>query len=96
MSDRGLKQVREIANKKGIKGEINISKAKNKRFNIIVDNKLINFGLWPFKGKGTYIDHHDEKIRNAWRARHEKILKDDKPAYKNKHSADFYAYHLLW
>jgi hypothetical protein len=97
MSDRGLRLVKQIAKEKGIKGDINISNAKGKRFNIRVDGKLINFGSYPYSKYGAYIDHRDEDIRNAWRARHEKILlKDGKPAYKDKHSAEFYSYHLLW
>lgn len=94
--NRKLQIVRNIAKKKGIIGEINISKAKGKRFQIIVNNKTINFGLWPYNGHGAFIDHHDEKIRKAWKARHQKILKDGKPAYKNKLSPEYYSYNLLW
>ena len=95
-SDRGLAIVRKIAKKKRITGEINISNIKNKRFNIIVNGKIIHFGLYPFAGKGTYIDHKDKKIKKAWQARHEKILKNGKPAYLDKTSPEYYSYHLLW
>lgn len=58
--NRKLDVVQKIAKKKKIKGEINISKKKNKRFSITVDGIMINFGLWPYSAKGTYLDHHDE------------------------------------
>ena len=96
MTDRGLRLVKQIAKEKGIKGEINISNAKGKRFNIRVDGKLINFGSYPFSKYGAYIDHHDDDIRNAWRARHSKIMVDGKPAYLNKFSPEYYSWHLLW
>lgn len=96
MNNRGLDVVRDIAKKKGIKGDINISNAKSKRFNIRVDGVLINFGLWPYSGNGTFIDHHDKNIREAWRARHSKIMKNGKPAYLDKSSPEFYSWNLLW
>ena len=96
MNDRGLSIVKKIAKIKGIEGEINISKVKNKRFSIKYNNKTINFGLWPFSANGTYIDHHDNKIRDAWRARHSKIMKDGKTAYLDKSSPEFYSWNLLW
>lgn len=55
--------------------------------------KRIHFGA---KGGQTFIDHKDEKKRKAWRARHSKIMKDGKPAYKNKDSPEFYSWFLLW
>ena len=60
------------------------------------NNKTINFGLWPFSANGTYIDHHDNKIRDAWRARHSKIMKDGKTAYLDKSSPEYYSWNLLW
>lgn len=96
MDDRKLAQARAVAKNKGIKEEINISNAKNKRFSVIVDGKTINFGLYPFSGKGTFLDHKDEKIREAWRARHSKILKEGKPAYLNKNSPEYYSWNILW
>lgn len=73
------------------------SNVKNKRFSIITPKgKKINFGLYPFKGYGTYIDHLNDKLRENWRARHSKILKDGKPAYLNKESPEYYSWHILW
>lgn len=77
---------------------IKASNVKNKRASIVdPSGKIINFGLWPYKGKGTYIDHKDDKIRNAWRARHEKIkTKEGRYAYKDPYHASFYSWWLLW
>ena len=94
--DRKLAVVQKIAKDKGIAGEITESKAKGKRFAIKVDGKTINFGAWPFKKDGAFIDHKDEKIRSAWRARHEKILKAGKPAYLDKSSPEYYSWNILW
>lgn len=71
-----------------------LSGAKTKRYYVIYNNKIINFGL---KNGDTYVDHNDKNKRKAWRARHSKILlKDGSPAYKNKSQASFWSYHILW
>ncbi len=94
--DRRLGMVQRVAKNMGITDDIEISRAKGKRFSVISPSgKKINFGSYPFKN-GTFIDHGDEKIRTAWRARHRSILKDGKPAYLNKESAEYYSWHLLW
>ena len=97
--DRKLNIVRDIAKKKGIKNwnTLAVAEAKNKRFSIISPSgKKINFGLYPFYGDGTYIDHKNDKIRDAWKARHMKILKDKKPAYLNLESPEYYSFNILW
>ena len=95
--DRKLAIVQKIAKQKSIDGEITESKAKGKRFAIKVDGKTINFGSWPFKKDGAFIDHGDKKLKDAWMARHEKILlKSGEPAYKDKSSPSYYSYRLLW
>lgn len=74
--------------------EFGESRAKNKRFYVIYDGKKINFGL---KGGQTYITHHDDQKRRAWRARHSKILlKDGRPAYTVKAQPEYWSWHLLW
>ena len=94
--DRKLKQAQLIANKKGL-GKLEISNAKGKRFAIkSPSGKLINFGLWPYTGKGTFIDHGDEKIKEAWQARHSKIMNGGQPAYLNKESPEYYSWNILW
>jgi hypothetical protein len=97
--DRLLNKAKKIAKSKSIVNwnTLEIAKAKDKRFSIISPSgKKINFGLFPFKGQGTFIDHGDIKIRDAWRARHSKILKDGKKAYEDKESPEYYSYNILW
>jgi hypothetical protein len=97
MSQRGLQIVQNIARNIGIEGDIKVSNRKGKRFMITLpDGKTIHFGLYPFSGEGAYIDHGDDKIKKAWKKRHSKILKDGKPAYKNKDSPEYYSWHILW
>ena len=95
---RKLSLVRRKAKELNIKGKIENSDKVNKRFMITLDdNSVIHFGLWPYKGRGAFIDHHDEKIKSAWQARHTKImLKDGSPAYLNIYSPNYYNWHLLW
>ena len=97
--DRKLSTVIQIAKQKNITNlnTLEISKVKNKRFSIISPSgKKINFGLFPFKGKGTFIDHNDKKLKEAWKARHSKIMIDGKQAYLNKESPEYYSWNLLW
>ena len=48
------------------------SNRKGKRFMIKIDNKNYHFGALPFE-KGTFIDHKNQKIKNAWIARHKDV-----------------------
>ena len=97
MSQRGLQIVQNIARNIGIEGDIKVSNRKGKRFAITrPDGKVIHFGVWPYTGDGTYIEHGDDKIKKAWCARHKKILKAGKPAYKNPDSPEYYSWHILW
>ncbi len=94
---RKLSVVRRIAKELGIKGTLEVSNKTNKRFMITLDDgTVIHFGLWPYNGRGAFIDHKDEKLLNAWQARHSKIMKDGEPAYLNPNSAEYYSWHLLW
>ena len=96
MSARNLQIARNIAKNEGIEGTISNSRKKDKRFVITrLDGVKIHFGLYPYS-IGTFLDHEDKKIRKAWRARHRKILKDGKPAYKNPDSPEFYSWRILW
>lgn len=88
--------VREKAKKLGIANSHTIERSnrEGKRFKILVGTRYIHFGSDVGK---TFIDHHDEKIRAAWRARHREIkLKNGKPAYQDKNSPEYYSWHLLW
>ena len=94
---RKLSVVNRIAKELTIKGKIEVSDKVNKRFMItLLDGTIIHFGLWPYKGRGAYIDHHDEKIRKAWQARHSKVMLNNEPAYLNIYSPEYYSWHLLW
>ncbi len=94
---RKLSVVKRIAKELGIKGKLEVSDRKNKRFKITLDdNSVIHFGQFPFNGRGTFIDHKDEKLLNAWRARHSRVMKDGEPAYLNPNSASYYSWNLLW
>ena len=61
-----------------------------KRYQIKVENKTIHFGS---KGGSTYIDHKNEKTKQAWIARHKVNENWDKSGLK---TAGFWAKHLLW
>ena len=63
---------------------------KGKRYMIKRNGKTIHFGAYPFK-KGTFIDHKDQRIKNAWIARHRGDKNWDVPW-----SAIWLSRHLLW
>jgi hypothetical protein len=96
--DRKISVAIKIAKEKGLNfNSLSLSTANNKRFSIrSPTGKLINFGQWPFSGKGAFIDHGDEKIKEAWKARHSKIMKQGKPAYLNPESPEYYSWNILW
>jgi len=92
-----LSVVKRIAKELNIKGKLEVSNKTNKRFMITLDdNSVIHFGLWPYKGRGAYIDHKDEQIRKAWQARHSKVMLNNEPAYLNTNSPNYYNWNLLW
>jgi Family of unknown function (DUF5754) len=94
---RKLSVVRRKAKELSIEGKIENSDKKNKRFMItLVDGTVIHFGQWLYKGRGAFIDHHDEKIKTAWKARHSKIMLYNEPAYLNIYSPSYYSWNLLW
>jgi hypothetical protein len=72
------------------------SSRKEKKYMVKVKgNKIIHFGQAGAKdfksGKATKED------RKAYRARASKILlKNGKPAYKNKDTPAYWSYHFLW
>jgi hypothetical protein len=71
------------------------SNRKNKRFYVLLpNNKYIHFGS---NTNNTYYDHQDIKKRDAWRARHSKIINSKGvPYYLIKSSPEYWAYNLLW
>lgn len=70
------------------------SKIKNKRYYVVYNEKIINFGS---KNGSTYIDHKDKVKKDNWFKRHSKI-KNKKGEYviNNKESASFWSANLLW
>lgn len=81
------------------------STRKNKKYMVRTPKgKLIHFGSntheqykdsTPLK-LYSHLDHGDKERRANYRARHEKVMKDGKPAYLDKESPAYYSYHYLW
>ncbi len=70
------------------------SERKNKRFYVVYDNKIIHFGSPTGQ---SYVDHKDDKKRDAWYARHSKILnKDGQPVINLKASPSYWSAKILW
>lgn len=99
MDSRKLINARNVALQQKLiknKDDLKISTRKGKRFMINTPSGWIHFGVYPFK-IGTYLDHGNDKIREAWRARHSKIkLKNGNIAYKDPQSPEYYAWRILW
>jgi hypothetical protein len=96
---RMLLEAKKVAKRKKIENwmTLKVSTVKDKRFSIVgPDGEVINFGLYPYKGEGTFLDHNDVDLRDAWRKRHSKIMKGDKLAYKDKTSPEYYSWNILW
>ena len=74
--------------------ELGISTRATKRFYVLYQGKVIHFGA---RGGSTFLDHGDPVKRDAWRARHSKIVSaDGTPFYMIKTSPEYWAWHLLW
>lgn len=70
------------------------SKRKNKRFFVIYNGKIINFGSATGK---TFIDHRDKKKRKAWISRHSRITnKQGVTVVNDKTSPSFWSSRILW
>ena len=74
---------RRVVLSKGIK--------KGKRYRVTMNFPDLHHHEFGAKDGKTFIDHGDEKKKNAWIARHRK----DK-GYNNQHSGIYYSRHLLW
>lgn len=78
-----------------ITAEIDASNKPNKRFKVVVKDddkkKTIHFGLKNPKGKGTYLEHKDDKIKDAWEARH-KVREN----WNDPYTAGFWSKWVLW
>lgn len=74
--------------------EFGPSDKENKRFYVIYDGEKIHFGA---DGAVTYYDYKDNKMRNAWKARHSKIRnKAGKYVIELKSSPSYWSSNLLW
>jgi hypothetical protein len=74
--------------------EFGKSTVKDKRFYVIYNNKIINFGS---KTGRTFYDHGSKKLREAWYARHSKITdKMGNFVINDKSSPSYWAAQLLW
>ena len=80
------------------------SSRKDKKLEVIVNGKKIHFGnpiYSHFFDKTGLLDkklnHKDENIRKAWKARHTKI-KDGTGgfAYKNPNSPSYHSFNVIW
>ena len=70
------------------------SKVKHKRYCITMDSgKKYNFGL---DTGSTYIDHHDPKLRDAYRARHLGSGTEHKLITNLVPSPSLFSYYVLW
>ena len=74
--------------------DFGISDRKDKKFYVLYNGRVINFG--SKQGK-TFIDHGDEKIKNAWIARHSKIKnKEGELVINLKTSPSYWSRKILW
>jgi hypothetical protein len=78
--------------------EVTKSNKKNKRLRIMIEDedgieKVYDFGL---DAGSTYIDHQDEKKREAYRKRHYANKKEKRLIDGNIPSPALFSYRLLW
>ena len=96
-----LDDIKKTARNLGIKYDsIEVSDRPTKKFKLVYQGKIIHFGN---KGsKDFWIHKYDKnpnafKIRDAYRARHSKVLlKDGSRAIDKLYSPAFLSYYLLW
>jgi len=78
--------------------EVTKSNKPTKRLRIVIEDedgieKVYHFGL---DGASTYIDHQDEKKREAYRKRHYANEKEKRLIDNNIPSPALFSYRLLW
>ena len=89
----GIKTLQQKAQRLGAT-ELGVSPTRYKRLYVIYQNKIIHFGS---KDGNTFIDHHDQKKRDAWTARHSKIKdKNGNLVILDKTSPSYWSRHILW
>lgn len=96
--DRNIAAARVAARRAGLDwASLAISTRAGKRFMIKGPNGWVHFGSWPFSGLGTFVDHGNVKVRDAWQRRHAAIkTKAGRPAHLNPDSPSYYAWNVLW
>lgn len=78
------------------------SKLKDKKYSVIVGDRVVHFGSrlnqqYEDKiGMYDYLDHHDYKKRKNFQSRMSKIMIDCEPAYRKKYSPLWFSWHFLW
>ena len=74
--------------------KVNLSPLYNKKIRIFINDKIIDFGS---KNSITYLEGASFQTREAYRARHSKIiLKNGKRAIDTKYSPAWLSYYILW
>ena len=70
------------------------SSAKNKKYFVVYEGKKINFGDKRYQ---DFLIHGDSNRRRLYRERASRIRdKNGVISYLNKHSPNYWSYHLLW
>lgn len=93
--DRRLAEARAKARLHGMDAaSLRVSARQGKRFSIRTPSgATVHFGSWPAQ---TYLDHGDERERQAWQARHSTIMRRGRPAFQDPESPEHYSWHVLW
>lgn len=93
---RKLNEAQQIALRQGLisaPSQLGISHRKSKRFVVQTKNGPVHFGIWPFSGEGTFLDHKSPEKRKNWYARHRA---QNPKAIKDPSSPLFWAARILW
>jgi len=88
--------IRELQKKAMTLGatDFGYSKAKNKKYYVIYNNRRVNFGQ---KGASDFTKHKDVGKKRAWWARHSKIKdKSGRRVINDKTSPSYWSSRLLW
>ena len=74
--------------------DLDVSNRKHKKFVVTYNGKHIHFGDNRYE---DYTIHKDKVKRERYRARHKMIkMKNGTLAYKNKNTASYWSYNILW
>ena len=92
---RNLNEARAAIHSKHPEARVEVSKRAGKRFRVkLPGERPVDFGLWPYSGQGTFLDHGNEELRRNWTARHRaQGLRDG--TWNNTKSARYWS-RFLW